>query len=485
MTETQANTVYEQLRAKTLRKRTLWYCAAAWLLIGFGLLSTLDEFNQFSGNQLLSVYVELFGDAMLLSLFLAAAVYSWKRERTLRERVRIIQLLTVAACVVIAAVELLSARLEVLTKPENELVFSRTTMLAWSGPAGVAITLFVGACIVALSLREQVFMVLAAWGAYAISTVLLSEDRTVLMMWKIGWFPVVALPAMLLSVWRFSAFHARHKARAMAWTYNELTDELAYARKIHEALFPEAGGTGAVGMSYAYSPMRQIGGDFLFRHAARVGGADGPVSIALIDVTGHGVPAALTVNRLHDEMRRFFRHKPEGTPGELMKELNAFVYDALSPQGVFATAICARIDPSRRALLIAGAGHPPALLVRGNGAMVELHSGAAMLGVLPSEDFDPVEASLFMDTRDRLLAFTDGATEARDPDGRMLGIEGVKAATAVLSASEREAGKLPTALMESVSRFHLGRITDDTLIVEMWINESPETRGTGEPAVGS
>ena len=64
------------------------------------------------------------------------------------------------------------------------------------------------------------------------------------------------------------------------------------------AQFPAEYDDGFVRFEYRYTPMRELGGDFVHLHVA----ASGIVHVVLLDVTGHGLAAALTVNRLYGEL---------------------------------------------------------------------------------------------------------------------------------------------------------------------------------------
>jgi sigma-B regulation protein RsbU (phosphoserine phosphatase) len=186
--------------------------------------------------------------------------------------------------------------------------------------------------------------------------------------------------------------------------------------------------------------------------------------VVLIDVSGHGVPAALAVNRLHGELRRFFAERPSGTPGELVRSLNKFAYEELSRAGVFATCLCVRVDHERRELLYANAGHPPAFLRRGGGEVVELASTATMLGVLAPELFDNEARALAIEPGERVVAYTDGLSEATSARGEQFGIERVRG---LVAAGGDEQGDLTRAVAKQAEAFRSGRSRDDLLVVDV------------------
>jgi hypothetical protein len=98
---------------------------------------------------------------------------------------------------------------------------------------------------------------------------------------------IVGLPGILYSLFRSSGMRELLTLRLVGGRYQEVEHELSMARRIHERLFPAPIKAGAIRVSYEYEPMRQIGGDYLDLAT----GPDGSVTLALIDVTGHGVAA--------------------------------------------------------------------------------------------------------------------------------------------------------------------------------------------------
>ena len=201
----------------------------------------------------------------------------------------------------------------------------------------------------------------------------------------IAFSPLIALPGTAICWFRDSRRLEKYKLRFLQQRYGEVRRELTDARKIHESLFPAEVEHGAVRMTYRYEPMRQIGGDFLFVCPAPMQGAgdggDG-LNVVLIDVTGHGIPAALTVNRLHGELERIFAEDPLIPPGEVLALLNRYVHLTLAPHSIYGTAVCVRIDPGSGKLEFASGGHPPAFLRGVDGTLERLDSTSFVLGAL-------------------------------------------------------------------------------------------------------
>jgi sigma-B regulation protein RsbU (phosphoserine phosphatase) len=279
--------------------------------------------------------------------------------------------------------------------------------------------------------------------------------------------PLVAVPGALVCLWRHSRFRDSFHFKMLKGRYGEIKQELGFARQIHESMFPPPVREGPVCFDYRYEPMRQIGGDYLFaRFTPPSNGALPVLTLAIIDVTGHGIGAALTVNRLHGEIEREFGENAAVTPGELLTGLNDYLHHTLATHSVYATALFMRIDPNTGRLAWASAGHPPAFLRTIDGRIERLESTTLVLGACRGDDFAPNEQSCKFLPGDVILAYTDGAIEARNSAGRMFTVDGLQRAL-VSSTPDAEGGWAATAL-RAVDEHRFGPAQDDTLMVEIF-----------------
>lgn len=277
--------------------------------------------------------------------------------------------------------------------------------------------------------------------------------------------PLIALPGAGVCWWRHSRLREGFQTKLVYRRYGEMRQELFNARQIHESLFPKPCLEGLARFSYRYEPMRQIGGDYLYASHWRRDGAEPVLSLVIIDVTGHGIPAALTVNRLHGEMERIFAEEPSTSPGEVLRLLNRYVHLTLATHSVYVTAVCLRVDPNSGTLEYASGGHPPAFVRAVDGRIEELGSTAFVLGVCAANDFHSAPQSLPFGPGDVLIVYTDGAIEARDSNGRMYGIAGLRR---LISQGRPDAqGGWPAAILGEVDAFRHGPATDDTLVIEV------------------
>lgn len=284
----------------------------------------------------------------------------------------------------------------------------------------------------------------------------------------------VAAPGIMTAWFKHSRRMDRFRIRALQTRYGQMRRELVDARRIHEALFPPPIQTGSLRFEYRYQPMLQIGGDYLYaKRCVRVGDRgevepNAAFNVLVLDVTGHGIAAALTVNRLYGEVERLFAENPGAGPGEVLTALNRYVHLTLATHSVYVTALCVKIDEQNGKLEYASGGHPPAFLCTADGKIEQLDSTAIVLGACAACDFDPcVEARRF-EVGDTLLAYTDGAIEARNDAGRMWGVQGM--ARCLANVHRRElVGKVGLAgvVASAVESHRYGPPEDDTLVVEI------------------
>lgn len=331
----------------------------------------------------------------------------------------------------------------------------------------VAVSQFVACCFLPWTARESLRPLMPQAIALAGVMVFFVWTAPLVVLGAVLLAPVLTLPGTAVCWWRHSRFKDEFLLSVLRGRYGEIKRELTDARRLHEALFPRADARGSIRFEYRYEPARQIGGDFVYaRFHHDEGDSEPTLSIVLLDVTGHGVAAALTVNRLYGEIERLFAENPDLGPGECLRALNRYVHLTLATHEIFVTGVCVRIDPARDMLHYAAAGHPPAFLRAVHGTIEDLQPTAMMLGVVPDSEFDPAPRPCRFGPGDALVAYTDGAMETRDPSGRQLGIVGLQ--RAIASGGGVGPGQWPGLLLTAVERHRqAGPISDDTLIVEV------------------
>ncbi len=320
------------------------------------------------------------------------------------------------------------------------------------------------------SVRQALIPIGVVLGLSFLSRVTIEDNSVVPAMLMTAWVLITLSPAVVICGVRHSQRVQRSSNRFISQRYGMLRQELAYARQLHESLFPAPKADGAIRFSYRYEPMRQIGGDYLYAHAERTERGEA-LSVVLLDVTGHGIPAALTVNRLHGEIDLRFAEQPDIGPGELLRLLNRYVHLTLSKHSIFATAVCFRVDVPSGRLTYASGGHPPAFIRGIDGTLRDLDPTSFVLGACADRDFDPGERTVDFHEGDSLIAYTDGAIEARSIKGSMLRIEGLRRILAGPVPPGVSGGGLGTwaeRVLSEVTHFRGGLPPeDDTLAIEI------------------
>ena len=192
-------------------------------------------------------------------------------------------------------------------------------------------------------------------------------------------------------------------------------DEMASAGVIQRALLPRVqdfAEESRLDVWASMTPARDVGGDFFELIAL----ADGRVALGVGDVCGKGVPAALFMGLTRTLIRINLRENPD-LPGAIVKA-NAFLADNNAGQ-LFATLLYAAYDPRSGALEYCNCGHRPGLIRRPGGAVETLPVGGLPVGL-----FEPMKMSVHkaqLRPGDLFFLYTDGVTEAEDPETRQFG----------------------------------------------------------------
>ena len=472
-----AGTAWWYARRRTRNERRL-FAMAFWLVVGLGVfgifakrvsteLSFMEQLNRLENRQEMRVSapgVRLRGDSADLEEL---------EEMLSRE----------------FPVSPKSAAPPVLTPSANMLSGIRQGISLWTLWHAVFISHLLACLFLPWTVREATkpaMLLLAAAAVLVIGDVLMGRGSIWYLGGAIVLLPLTVLPGIGWSWWRYSRFRRNFRSVFESNQLRQLTYELTGARRIHESSLPPVIDRGPLRLSYIYEPMSQIGGDVLFVHPRPPehqengehryqDGAPARQMLVLLDVTGHGIAAALTVNRLVGELERIFAENAEIGSGELMEALNKYVFLTLATHGVFVTGVAIRGAISGDAdtsasytnphdVTFASAGHPTAFIRRANGQIEPLDSNATMLGVLPPEEYISDERIFTLEPSDAIVAYTDGAIEARNLEDEMIGIDGVRDLVQSIGGESLDPSHWPEHLIRRVAAWRNGPPADDTLI---------------------
>ena len=196
----------------------------------------------------------------------------------------------------------------------------------------------------------------------------------------------------------------------------QMRKELELASRVHMSLVPESIITPRADIFVTYLPMESIGGDYAKFHFLE----KDRLIFMISDVTGHGIPAALLVNRVHAEFERLadFIH----TPGELLDELNKFILEDFKGTGMYLSAFCGLLDFRYKEFNYSNYGHPPQYLYRmQDEELRRLESQTSFLGIESVKQTGIYETKIKFEDGDRLVLFTDGVIETMNGQGEEYG----------------------------------------------------------------
>lgn len=164
-------------------------------------------------------------------------------------------------------------------------------------------------------------------------------------------------------------------------------------------------------------PAESVGGDFY--HLFRLG--NGRTGVMIGDVSSHGYRAALIMALVMSAAS--IHAQTTADPQEMLNAILATIAEELESTEMFVSAFYAVIDPFRRRMRFANAGHPHAFVVTTDGCVERLPAGAPPLGMSAAV---PRTAERTWDPGSELLVlFTDGMTDARDRFDQRFGEESV------------------------------------------------------------
>jgi hypothetical protein len=454
----------EAARSAWLHRRFIWYTFSVSVLSILALLiGILDALGGEGAPAPAPTSVLIAANLLTCVLYVAALVYARRHELSRDAVLRAASWLIVVGGVVHLLAGVVATQIDPQSIDHARLR-NAGAVVGLNGLLSILLIHLFACLFLPLTPRESVRPMLPLLAINAAITVVFARSFSGPALVTVLLSPLVVGPGSLVCWWRQGRFSERFTMRAMRGRYLEMRRELTDARRIHESLFPRPQSAGAFRLDYAYEPMRHIGGDYLYARFPVLGEHAG-MNLVMVDVTGHGIPAALTVNRLYGELERLYAEQPDIAPGQVVRALNRYVYLTLADHALYVSALCVRFHPDRQVLEFANAGHPPAFIRGVDGTIDDLPSTSFLLGAVRDIEFDDRTETRRFIPGDTLLAYTDGAIEARDASGRMLGTEGLR--RVIASAGPVEVGQWPAAVLAAVDAFRFGPPADDTLIASV------------------
>lgn len=315
------------------------------------------------------------------------------------------------------------------------------------------------------------FVVIQNYGEYMFNSIIAIPVRNVfpLMAWELSFLinlPIAVLTFILVII----------KTRKLQEAYNELEEkdriiqmELDFASLIQRNIMPKGRYKWGDFYIYGYSqPMEKIGGDF-FDVIAMPGGK---LLFYVADVSGHGIPAALITTMLKVSLIAIALE--ERDPSKILSKLNERIRIVNSSEGQvianYLTIFIGVLDKNGDMFFSSGGHYVPVVYNSIAKKFKEMKDiNGPIVGILEPSLFRTTSESFRVERGDKIILFTDGIVERRNPEGKHLEIDGFK--HIIVSAIEKGfSGKeLVAFVLNEIEKFSKGvRARDDytLLLVE-------------------
>jgi sigma-B regulation protein RsbU (phosphoserine phosphatase) len=230
-----------------------------------------------------------------------------------------------------------------------------------------------------------------------------------------------------------------------------INDELETARRVQKSLLPRnVGALPGIEFSAEYLPTGFIGGDMY----DVVQTDDTHVAFLVIDVCGHGVPAALISAMAKVSFARYLLKNT--SPMAVFTQVNAELCNFM-PEGRYVTGFLALLDVEKKELVFSRGGHPPAAHVSTlNNTVNYLSTGAPLIGAFTDSQFE--ESAVRVEKGDILVFYTDGLIESVNADNERYPIKEME--KIILGAGKKPAEAIGNAIISSLKKF-TGKLPQD------------------------
>jgi sigma-B regulation protein RsbU (phosphoserine phosphatase) len=238
----------------------------------------------------------------------------------------------------------------------------------------------------------------------------------------------------------------------------KITREIEIAREVQERLFPqELPAIPGLECAAVCRPALGVGGDYYdFLHLH-----DGRLGVAIGDVSGKGIPAALLMASLRASLRGQTIQRTDDLAA-LMNNVSKLVYESSSANR-YATFFYAQYEPVTRRLTYVNAGHNPPMIFRGERDVLRLQTGGPVVGLLPMFAYE--QSAITLEPGDLFVAFTDGISEAMNAAYEEWGEERLMETVWGLRPRDASAHQIMTGVIASADTFVAGAKQHDDMTI--------------------
>ena len=229
--------------------------------------------------------------------------------------------------------------------------------------------------------------------------------------------------------------------------------ELEMARQIQDSLVPTRR-FDLLDVAIGYEPCRWVGGDYVDATTL----PDGRILLAVADVCGKGLQAALVASSLHTMVNATM--EAGGGMVDMMGRINRYLMSYL-PNHSFVTIACVALDPATGVLECVNAGHPPPFIVKRDGSMRPLQSERNLALGIADMPLEVERTALAGD--EVLLLYTDGLTELIDESKNLMGEERFASAVRSIVADNghQSAERLKNAILRMIEDYRGWQLAND------------------------
>jgi serine phosphatase RsbU (regulator of sigma subunit) len=250
-----------------------------------------------------------------------------------------------------------------------------------------------------------------------------------------------------------------------------MEQEINIARDIQQALLPrDFREFPHLAVSGCNFPCLAVGGDYF--DVFPIG--DGRTAFLLADVSGKGLGAAIVTTMLQGALSGMTL----GTdPARVFNHVNRFLCDH-SEVGRYATMFFGIVDLDGHLEFI-NAGHPSPMLIRNNNVEEAFTEGSYPVGLVPDAEYTAV--CLKLEPGDTLVLFSDGVTEAMDPDEQLFGVPRLR--DVLVGKTNTQLEEIQKTVLESVENFARGARQADDLTLLLVRYRAPGTAEITDTAI--
>jgi sigma-B regulation protein RsbU (phosphoserine phosphatase) len=272
---------------------------------------------------------------------------------------------------------------------------------------------------------------------------------SVLVSWGLSFAGTIIAVVLALTIYRFKL-----ELEASRDELRRKEAELDFARQVQQAFFPRSLPTGGgLEFSAVCIPASGVSGDYydVFRLS------DGRLVMAIADISGKGISAAILMANLQALLRVVAGTCP--SPGAVCKKLNSHLHQ-VTEAFWFATFFYAEWQPAERRLRYANAGHNTPVL-SGDSTRLSFNHGGIPLGILSDYEYETGEVTLL--PGDVVVLYSDGITEAGARDANEFGEK--RLLDLIASNRHKPLGEIQERILREVQAWTGDEVEDDITLV--------------------